>query len=81
MGDRVADARLRREVHNYFGLVLLENVVDERLVREVALDEGVLDRAGRGGFFDLGKAILFQADVVVVVHAVKADEVTGGEVT
>ena len=71
---------MSRKVYDDFGLVLRENVVDKSLIREIALDEGVLDRAGCGGFFNFGKAVLFQRAVIVVVHAVKADEVTGGDV-
>ena len=80
MGDGVADAGLCGEVHDYLGLVLRENVVDKRLIREVALDEDVFNRAGCGDFFNFGKAVFLQADIVIVVHAVKADEVTGGDV-
>ena len=47
MGDGVADAGLCGEVHDYLGLVLRENVVDKSFVSEVALDECVLDGAGR----------------------------------
>ena len=80
MGDGVADAGLCGEVHDYLGLVLRENVVDKSFVSEVALDECVLDGAGRGDLFNFGKAVFLQADVIVVVHTVKADDVTAGEV-
>ena len=47
VSDRVSHARLSGEVDDDLRLVLLENVVDERLVRKVTLNESVLDRACR----------------------------------
>lgn len=78
--DRVAHTRLRRKIHDDLGLVLRENTVDQRLVCEVTLDESVFNRAGRGNFFDLCKAVLLQRDVVVVIHTVEADDVPGREI-
>ena len=80
VGNGVADTGLGGEVHDNLGLILHENIVDKRLVREVALDKRVLDRACRGDFFNLGETVFLQADVVVVVHAVKADDMTAGKV-
>ena len=69
VGDGVADAGLRGEVDDYVRLMLVEDFVDERFIREVALDEG----PGAEGF-DFPQAGELDVDVVVVVDGVEADD-------
>ena len=69
VGDGVADAGLRGEVDDDVGVVLVEDLVDEGPVSEVALDEG----PGAEGF-DFFQAGELDVDVVVVVDGVEADD-------
>lgn len=73
--DRIPHARLRREVDHDVKLVLGKEVVDQRLVGEVASHERPFAfRVLPCQLFDLGKAVIFERDVVIVVAVVKADD-------
>ena len=71
MLDRVADARLRSEVHYDRGLVCFENFVYKGLVSNAAPDENMSDR--RRDRIDNTKAVLLELRIIVVVHIVEAD--------
>ena len=66
--NAIADTRLSGEVHDDVEVVFLEELVDEGLVGEVALDELVgMVRGGRGFLLDLAQAVLLERRIVVVV--------------
>ena len=72
MVDAVPDACLRREIHDDVGLILFKNLRHQRLVGKIPSDKGVFILG-----FDpvkLAEAVFFQGNVVIVVHAVKADD-------
>ena len=66
--DAIADTGLSSQVNDDVELVFLEEVIDEGLVGEVALDElvGVL-RGGRGFLLDDAQTVLLQRRIVIVV--------------
>ena len=77
----IAHARLSSEIDDDVEMVLLEKVIDEGFVGEVAFYELVMEIAGRAcndGFVKgcyLAETVLFQRDIVIVVQAVKTDDV------
>lgn len=68
VGDRVAHARLRGEIHHHRRLVLLEDTAHKHLVRQIPLDESKIWILRQ-----FCKPVFFQTHVVVIVHAVQAD--------
>lgn len=77
MVDGIAHPRLSRQVDNNVWVVLFEHAIHQRLVHQVALDKGAFDRTVCRGFFDLCQAVFLQAQIIVVVHVVKAYDVSG----
>ena len=69
VGDGIAHAGLRGEVDHDLRAVLLKDAADERLVRQIALDEGEVRE-----ICQFTQAVFLQVDVVVVVYGVKADD-------
>ena len=85
VSDAVADTGLGGEVDDDIELVFGEESVDEIAVGDVASDKGPgLSRRGSRrahelrDLLDFLKALLLEADVVVVVHVVDADDLGGG---
>ena len=76
--DAITDTGLSGKVHDDIEEVFLEEVVDEGLVSEVALDElvGML-RGGRGLLLDLAQTVLLERRIVVVIEVVEADDAEG----
>ena len=76
--DAIADTGLCCQVYDDIEVVFLEELVDEGLVGEVALDElaGVL-RGGRGLLLDLAQAVLLERRIVVVIEVVEPDDIEG----
>ena len=74
--DAIANARLSGQVHNDIEVVFLEEVIDEGLVGEIALDElvGML-RGFCGLLLDLAQAVLLERRIIVVVQVVKPHDV------
>ena len=68
VGDGVAYARLGGEIDRDLRLVLLEDVLDERLIRQIAFDEGKTIVCRK-----LLEAMFLQAHIIVIVHGVEAD--------
>ena len=69
VGDGVAHAGLCGEIDHDLRLVLLEGFVNERLVRQTALDEGEVQIGSQ-----FAQAVFLQSDVVVIIYAVQADD-------
>ena len=82
VSDAVADTGLGGEVDDDIELVLCEEGVDEVAVGDVASDKGPgLSLAlpmGARDLLNFLKALFLEADVVVVVHIVDADNLGGG---
>ena len=72
--DAVAHAGLGGEVDEDVEAVGREELVDERLVCDVAADEDPAGFRGLRGLLDLPEAVLLQLERVVVGHAVDADD-------
>lgn len=70
--DGVADARLRREVHNDVEAVLREQALDKSGVAQVAANEG--KAAVCVGLGQHAKARVLNTGVVVTVEVVEADD-------
>ena len=74
--DRVAHTGLSRKVDDDIGLILGKDAVNDGLISHVAADEG---KAAAGAFTllregtELFKAVLLEGDLVIIVHAVDAD--------
>ena len=67
--QRVADARLRREVNDVPGRMVPEQALERRPIREIELCETeTLERT------ELAQPRFFQPDVVVGVEVVQADD-------
>ena len=74
--DAIADTCLGGQVHDDVKVVLLEKVIDEGLVGEVALDELVGMPFGlRGLLLDLAQAILLERRIIVVIEVVETNYV------
>ena len=72
--DAVAHAGLGGEVDEDMEAVGREELVDERLVRDVTADEDPAGLRGLRGLLNLPKAVLLQLERVVIGHAVDADD-------
>ena len=74
--NAIADTGLSGKVHDDIEVILLEEVVDEDLVGQVALDElvGML-RRGLGFLLDDAKAILLERRIIVVIQVIKPHDV------
>lgn len=79
--DRIADARLCREVHDDRGLVFRKDAVDQRLVRNRAPDKDVPYRRRLRRLFDQPEPVFLQGRIVIVVHVVERDDRAAGEFT
>ena len=77
MIDRVAHTGLSRKVDDDIGLILGKDPVNDGFIGHVAADEG---KAAAGAFTllregtELFKAVLLEGDLVIIVHAVDADD-------
>ena len=69
VGDGVANSRLSTQIDHNIRVILLKNAVDKCLVRKVALDKGVVLE-----LLEFSQTSFFDADVVVVIHVVQADD-------
>ena len=69
VGDGVAHTGLGGEVDHDLWLVLLEGSVNERLVCQIALDEGEVRIGGQ-----FAQAVFLQSDVIVIIYAVQAND-------
>lgn len=74
IGDGIPHARLRRQVDDDIEFILVEKLLNERLVRKVTFDKNPLAVRFIRKLFDLREAVLFERNVVVVVHIVEPDE-------
>ena len=85
--DRIAHARLRRQVDDDVEPILFKQFLDQIAIGDAAADEGVTGMPGRAGHdvcfrgrvlgVDLAEAIFLQCGIVVVVEIVEADDVDG----
>ena len=66
---RIAHPRLRREVDNYLRRVFAEHFAHFVLIREVRFDKNKISM-----LLKLFEPRFFQADIIVVVDAVEADD-------
>ena len=71
--DRVTNACLRSQVDNDGRTVGFKDMIDECLIRDRTLDKQVLCFTGFSDLLDLGKAILLQGRIVVIVHVIETD--------
>ena len=69
VSDGVTNTSLGTKIHNNIRVVLLEDVVDETLVRKVSLDECVASK-----LLKFCQTCFFDADIVVVVHVIQTDD-------
>lgn len=72
--DAVAHAGLGGEVDEDMEAVGREELVDERLVRDVTADEDPAGLRGLRGLLNLPETVLLQLERVVIGHAVDADD-------
>lgn len=69
VGDAVSHACLGCKIDHELRLVLLKDSINERLVCQIALDEGEVRIGGQ-----FAQAVFLQSDVVVIIYAVQADD-------
>jgi len=69
VGDGIANTSLSTQIDHNIRMVLLKNTVDTYLVRKVALDKGIVFK-----FLKLSKASFLDANVVIIVHVVQAND-------
>ena len=74
MINAVADAGLGRQIDDDRRTVLLEDLLQQSLVREIAPDEDMPYRAFLRDLLNLGQTPFFQTDLVIIIHTVKADD-------
>ena len=73
--DAIADTSLSGQVHDDIEVFFLEDVIDEGLVGEVALDEHVgMPFDGIDLLLDLAQAVLLERRIIVVIEVVEADD-------
>lgn len=72
--DAVAHAGLRGEIDEDVKAVGRKELVDERLVCDVAADEDPAGLRGLRGFLNFPETVLLQLERVVIGHAVDADD-------
>ena len=81
VGNRVANASLSGKIYNDLGSILLKNTVNKCFICKIPLDKSVFDSATFRCLFNLRKPVFLQAHVIVIVHAIKADDVTKREIS
>ena len=73
---RITHARLRRKIHDDFGVGFRKDFLNERLIREIPFYEcPFASLLGLGKLFNLGKTVFLDGNIVVVIHIVKSNEI------
>ena len=67
----IADACLRGEIDYNIRVMLLKDAVNKILVRKISLDEGIISK-----LLEFRQTRLFDADIVVVIHVIKANNLS-----
>ena len=76
--DAVADTGLGGEVHDDGGAMCFEDLIEQSLIGQIAPDEDMFDGRVRGGVSNIRQAPFLEADFVIIVHVVEADNGAGG---
>ena len=82
IGDRIAHASLRRQIHHDARLVIGKNFVDKRLVGKISFDKYPFRISMlRSAFIQLLQAVFLNGYVIIVVHIVQTDDFHRGQGT
>ena len=69
VGDGIPYSRLRAEVDHDVWMVLLKDAVNQGLVRQIALDKGVILK-----LLKFSQTRFLNSNVIVVVHVIQTDD-------
>lgn len=75
IGDGIAHASLRRQIHHDARLVVSKNFVDKRFIGKISFDKYPFRISMlRSAFIQLLQAVFLNGYVIIVVHVVQADD-------
>ena len=77
MVDRIPHARLGSEVYDHIKVVFCKPFINKRLIRNRPLHKNMFHRGVFCSFMNLLQTPLLEADFVIIVHIIKADDCAG----